>query len=609
MSQVVAAPMPELVKEAGQSGRGGRVVSIDVLRGFIIIMMLFVNNAGGVHGNMWWMRHLPHGQMGMALADFVFGSFLFITGMSIPFAFKKRLANDAPAKLLWHIGLRVVSLLIIGHFMMGTNTANLRFFSKWDLGFSPYWNSKLWVILTFGSVFMIWHHVRVKSEIGKAISVATRVIGGVGLVFAWYCFTVKNWKGEIGIFFAPGWYGIVGLIGAAYLTTAVFYLLFRDNRKALICGLLTLFNVFFVVMAGKEGVSNTTAIYIGVVSAATILYVLKGIVDAWRDAGEKGSHWSMPMLFTGMGAVVLAFVGYMTWLVLSQMGRGEGVDANYVMYMPWAVWPVVMGVISLCAVGWFVVGGMKAGDDAMKRVFMFLMACVTLGGVGYLWWAAIDAGWFVNVTEGGVVNKLATMTPIIGDHGGLVQRASVSTHATSTMLGLMMGLVIADNKKYPNPTDKITTILTYALLCVIFALLSAQFYGIHKDGAMPAYSLICAAFCMVMWVVFYLWIDVKGWRKWTVLFAPAGANPLTVYLIGYPISSLMFLLDQWTWNGGKGFLMTPNVFNRANFPWFEVMYDWSAWQPWIGVSKCLLWAFGISAVVGLLAKCNFKLKL
>ncbi|QDU33092.1 hypothetical protein KS4_11340 [Poriferisphaera corsica] len=592
-------------------GGGGRVISIDALRGFIIIMMLFVNASGGVFKSQWWMGHLAAGKMGMALADFVFGSFLFITGLSIPFAFKKRLAMDAPAKLFWHIGLRVVSLLIIGHFMMGSPIDHIRYFSEINSGYGAYWDTRLWVILVFVSVFMIWHHVNVTSDLGRKISAAVRVLGAVGLGFAWWCFTVKDWKGDIGINFAPYWYGIVGLIGAAYLVAAVFYLLFRDNRVALVLGILTLFNVFFVVMATHEEYGNlrgVTAIYITLVSLGTIYYAIRGVKDAWADAKAKGSHWVMPTLFTGMGSLVVLFVGYMAVLVLQGMGTEAGVKADYVMWMPWAVWPMVMGVLSVCAVGWFVVAGQKAANPE-NRLFLWGLGAVVAGAIVYGWWWTIDAGWFVKVAGEVVENKLWAMTPIIGDNGGLVQRASVSTHATSAMLGLMMGLVIADNKKYPNPLDKITTIMTYALVCVVFALISAKWYGIHKNGAMPAYSLICAAFCMVMWVIFYLWIDVKGWKKWSVLFVMAGANPLTMYLIGYPVNAAFFMLDQWTWGGGSGAVFTPNVFNRADLPWFGASLDWSSWQPWIGVVKCLVWAFFTAWVVGMLAKKNFKLKL
>ncbi|QQE11095.1 DUF5009 domain-containing protein [Planctomycetota bacterium] len=615
MSQAAVVPTPDLVKGApgvkGQQKGGGRIVSIDVLRGFIIIMMLYVNSIAGVHKSQWWMGHLHSGGMGMALADFVFGSFLFITGLSIPFAFKKRLANDAPAKLLWHIGLRVISLLIIGHFMMGSSMDNIRFFSEWETGFSVYWNTRLWQILVFVSVFMIWHHVNVTSNVGKKISAAVRVVGAIGLVFAWWCFTVKDWKGDVGVYFAPGWYGIVGLIGAAYLVTAVFYLLFRDNRVALVFGLLTLFNVFFVVMATHkeyENLTNKAAIYVAIVSVGTIYYAIRGMKDAWVDAKKKGSHWVMPTLFSGMGGLVVLFVGYMALLVVKGMFNETPADTDYVMWMPWAVWPVVMGVLGVCAVGWFAVNGKKA-QTSLDRGLLWGLGAVVAGAIVYGWWWTIDAGWFVKTIGEAEVSKLLTMTPIIGDHGGLVQRASVSTHATSSVLGLMMGLVIADNKKYPRELDKITTILTYALICVVFALISAKWYGIHKNGAMPAYSLICAAFCMVMWVIFYLWTDVKGWKKWSVLFVMAGANPLTMYLIGYPVRAAFFMLDQWTWAGGEGAVFTPNVFNRADFPWFGESFDWSAWQPWIATTKVLIWAFFTAWVVGMLAKKNVKLKL
>ncbi|WP_432799376.1 hypothetical protein [Poriferisphaera sp. WC338] len=584
---------------------GGRVVSIDVLRGFIIIMMLFVNTVVSVSGSKWWMGHLPAGHMGMALADFVFGSFLFITGTSIPFAFKKRLAHEPAGKLLWHIGLRVVSLIIIGHFMSIASLSHLRYFSSIENGGFG-WHRGWWLLIVFGSIFMIWHSVKVKRNWAKMVSVGVRLVGVGGLAFAWWCYTVKDWQGNVGVYFGTSWYGIVGLIGWAYLIAAICYLLYRDNRVALISAILMLFNVFIVMKAGKAGVRPLTAVYISVVALIVMGYTLRALRDAWVDGKKKQAGWLLPSMFGLMGALVVVFVVYVVLMAWKVCGAGnDGVYAG-VFRMPWIVYPLVMVTVGLGAVGFFLKIGLQEKEDVLKKGFMFLMAA---GVIGFEIWSVMklyETGWmgtWFSMQDG----KVWGLTPMFSEHGGKLMLASFSTHTTSTMMGLLLGLVIMDHKKYPNPTDKVTTVMTYALVFVIAAFLSAQFYGIHKNGAMPAYSLICAAFCMVMWVVFYLWVDVKGCKKWTVLFKPAGANPLTVYLIVVPIGAAMSIVDSWTLP--EGYLATLNAFNRGTFYWFGTVYDWSGYQPWIGVVKCLVWAFGISAFVGLLARCNFRLKL
>ena len=67
---------------------GGRIISVDVLRGLTILLMIFVNDLG--RGAPSWMHHIqPSSADGMTLADVVFPAFLFIVGVSIPLAFER----------------------------------------------------------------------------------------------------------------------------------------------------------------------------------------------------------------------------------------------------------------------------------------------------------------------------------------------------------------------------------------------------------------------------------------------------------------------------------------------------------------------------------------
>src|SRR6516162_6940732 len=67
---------------------GGRIASVDALRGLTILLMVFVNDLG--RGAPSWMHHIqPPNADGMTLADIVFPWFLFIVGISIPLAFER----------------------------------------------------------------------------------------------------------------------------------------------------------------------------------------------------------------------------------------------------------------------------------------------------------------------------------------------------------------------------------------------------------------------------------------------------------------------------------------------------------------------------------------
>src|SRR5437763_1749244 len=105
---------------AGQS-RAQRVTSIDALRGLVMFTMIFVNDIAGAEHAPAWMKHYNDGRegSGMTFVDLVFPAFLFIVGMSIPFALGARLARGEPrSKLLGHIALRTLSLLALGILMV-----------------------------------------------------------------------------------------------------------------------------------------------------------------------------------------------------------------------------------------------------------------------------------------------------------------------------------------------------------------------------------------------------------------------------------------------------------------------------------------------------------
>ena len=69
-----------------------RVLAIDAFRGLTILAMIFVNTLEDVEGMPSWLYHTPENSDGLTFPDLVFPAFLFIVGMSIPFATAQRLA-------------------------------------------------------------------------------------------------------------------------------------------------------------------------------------------------------------------------------------------------------------------------------------------------------------------------------------------------------------------------------------------------------------------------------------------------------------------------------------------------------------------------------------
>src|SRR5882724_9704058 len=112
--------------------------------------MIFVNDLAGAPKRLVpdWMVHFSdrhRGGNGMTFVDLVFPGFLFIVGMSIPFALGSRLnKGEALWKTLLHVVVRTLSLLFIGILMVNESP------DSGKLG----WSAPLWSALMFLSAIL-----------------------------------------------------------------------------------------------------------------------------------------------------------------------------------------------------------------------------------------------------------------------------------------------------------------------------------------------------------------------------------------------------------------------------------------------------------------------
>lgn len=186
----------------GPPVRAGRIVSIDAFRALTVLVMIIVNEWHGVAGLPAWMGHMPADADAMSFVDAVFPAFLFIVGMSIPFALQQRLAQgDGPLQVQGHVLLRALGLVVIGVFMVNAEAG----FHQASMALPM----PAWALLSYVAAFLIWGSVRG----GPALAFGWRVAGvGLLLLLAWVYRGGE--AGETGL--TPQWWGILGLIGWAY---------------------------------------------------------------------------------------------------------------------------------------------------------------------------------------------------------------------------------------------------------------------------------------------------------------------------------------------------------------------------------------------------------
>src|SRR6185503_17616212 len=155
---------------------GLRILSIDAFRGITILVMIFVNELHGVSGIPAWMGHMPADADAMSFVDVVFPAFLFIVGMSIPFALNYRLSKgDTTFRLSKHILLRTIGLLILGVFMVNTEEG----YNEEAMGMSIY----LWSLLFYITIILVWNVYSFKRKEWMYLFRGVGILGLIALAF------------------------------------------------------------------------------------------------------------------------------------------------------------------------------------------------------------------------------------------------------------------------------------------------------------------------------------------------------------------------------------------------------------------------------------------
>ena len=198
-----------------------RILSIDAFRGLTILVMVFVNQLAGVSGVPQWARHMKADADAMSFVDVVFPAFLFIVGMSIPFALNQRQARgDDGAALQRHVLGRSLGLIVLGLFMVnaedGFNPAAMPFNIGW------------WSLGLYLCTWLIWGVYGSAATGGRNTWRAVGVLGLLVLSCAWRGGPDgKAWM-------THQWWGILGLIGWSYLISASAYLAGRARVPLLL---------------------------------------------------------------------------------------------------------------------------------------------------------------------------------------------------------------------------------------------------------------------------------------------------------------------------------------------------------------------------------------
>lgn len=241
-----------------------RIASIDVFRGLTILIMIFVNDVAGVSNIPAWLKHAPQGSPSMTFVDLVFPAFLFIMGLSIPFALAQREKKYPGKSHIPHILTRSAGLIILGLLMLnGPKVSSM--------------NTACWNILMYLGAILFWN-AWPKDEKNKVLFQVLKWLGLAILIFLLIIYRRKTLLGESWII--TSWWGILGELGFAYLISSFLYLLLRD--KKILLYLVPIFS-FLLYIADKSGQLN----FLGKIN----------------DIFFIGSHWGTHVLISFSGLI------------------------------------------------------------------------------------------------------------------------------------------------------------------------------------------------------------------------------------------------------------------------------------------------------------------
>lgn len=269
-----------------------RILTIDILRALTMFLMIFVNDLWSLTGVPKWLGHTLAEEDGMGFSDVIFPLFLFIVGLSIPLAIEVRFKkNESKTIIIRHILTRTIALLVMGFYMVNFGVINQDAISL---------NKNVWQILMAAAIFLIWMDYKRLPNLGKISVMGMKIMGILLLVYL--AFIYKGGTAENITWMQPRWWGILGLIGWAYLLNSLLYLFGRGR----IIYLLAAFLLLLFLNVQENGYFEFLPKIKFVISASNYTLVMAGMLCTIfylkfkKDGGEINQFLGFVMLASGL---------------------------------------------------------------------------------------------------------------------------------------------------------------------------------------------------------------------------------------------------------------------------------------------------------------------
>ncbi|HEY0711277.1 MAG TPA: DUF5009 domain-containing protein [Polyangia bacterium] len=267
-----------------------RIASVDALRGLVIGLMVLVNSVAGVPGVPAFTQHLPRSVDGYSLADMIFPWFLFLVGVSLPLALGRARAQGSggtPARMpddnqwitagaIGRVVTRAAGLILLGVIFVNEDRIAADIVGLSD---------DAWLVLSVAAVAVL---LTVRASDANRSGAAgdlfprwLKILAASALIALLVVYRGRTGSGRI-TWLRPSWWGILGLIGWAYLFGAIGFLVSRGRLWLL--GAMQVGTVIIAIVTA-EGHEGPLALLRPLLSPHDMLGSLTGTVIAGAIAG------------------------------------------------------------------------------------------------------------------------------------------------------------------------------------------------------------------------------------------------------------------------------------------------------------------------------------
>lgn len=360
-----------------------RNLTIDLLRAITMALMLMVNDFWSVNGIPHWLQHAAWGEDMLGFSDIVFPSFLFCVGLSIPYAVAAmRRKGRSEGDVIRHILSRSFALILMGAFIC-----------NYEEGIDPsvgYDRNGYSLLMTL-AFFLLYN----RYPQGRRTLAALLRMAGVALLL-YLMITSRSPEGRT---FYPYWWGILGLIGWAYLFCALVYALARKDRTILLVWLL-LFLVClccsgtapYSALQGRTLLSlpepNIVQLTLNILhlgNASSHLLIMSGVLfsaiylrkaSLWRP-----SRQTVCTLLLALSCAVVALVSHRLFIVSKLIGT-----------LPWIFYTLAIDLALYTLIDWLVRKGKARRLAFLSPAGTATLTCYMLPYVVYPL-ISLSVGW------------------------------------------------------------------------------------------------------------------------------------------------------------------------------------------------------------------------